>query len=120
MDAHRAFRDNLSATSLPYKPIVTMGWDVTPVCEYSLPWPFPPSPMTDRHDYPYISLTEGNTSERFRELCANSQRYCRSAAHQPKAVFINAWNEWTEGSYLLPEQYYGNAYLEAIRDTFKG
>ena len=66
-----------------------------------------------------MSLVEGNTPERFRELCANSLRYCQAAAHLPKAVFINAWNEWTEGSYLLPEQRFGSAYLEAIRDTFK-
>jgi len=119
MDTHRAFWDRMAGTSLPYQPIVTMGWDVTPRCEYTVPWPFPPSPLTGRHDYPYMSLTEGNTPERFHELCANSLRYCQQAAHQPKAVFINAWNEWTEGSYLLPEQRFGTAYLEAIRDAFK-
>ena len=119
IESHHAFWKRMSATSLPYQPIVTMGWDVTPRCETTIPWPFPPSPLTGRQDYPYMSLTEGNTPERFRELCASSLRYCQEAAHQPKAVFINAWNEWTEGAYLLPEQRYGTAYLEAIRDTFK-
>jgi hypothetical protein len=117
--AHKQFWAQMSTTALPYLPIVTMGWDVTPRCEYTIPWPFPPSPLTGRHDYPYISLIEGNTPAYFKELCASSQQYCQETSHQPKAVFINAWNEWTEGSYLLPEARYGTAYLEAIRDTFK-
>jgi hypothetical protein len=117
--AHRAFWSQMSDTALPYHPIVTMGWDVTPRCEYSVPWPFPPSPLTGKHDYPYMSLTEGNTPERFRELCESSLRYCLEAPHHPQAVFINAWNEWTEGSYLLPEKRYGKAYLEAVREAFR-
>jgi len=29
-----------------------------------------------------------------------------------------AWNEWTEGSYLLPEERTGTLYLEAIQKVF--
>jgi hypothetical protein len=39
---------------------------------------------------------------------------------QPKILMINAWNEWIEGSYLLPDMKYGFGYLEAVKDVMSG
>ena len=35
-----------------------------------------------------------------------------------KLITINAWNEWTEGSYLLPDTVNGSKYLEAVKAVF--
>jgi hypothetical protein len=96
--------------SLPYHPNVTVGWD--------------PSPRTVQSEvylnagYPFTPTLRNNTPERFRAALAAVKRRLDERSGGPKIVTLNAWNEWTEGSYLEPDTVYGMGYLEAVRAVF--
>ena len=40
------------------------------------------------------------------------QTLCRSSVDEP-LVFLNAWNEWAEGTHLEPDERFGHGWLEA-------
>lgn len=95
---------------VPYHPNVSMGWDSTPRTLQS-------DSFGDR-GYPFSAVMEGNTPEAFRDALASVQRFIAAGSDPHPMITINAWNEWTEGSYLLPDTVTGARYLEAIRDVF--
>ncbi len=99
-------------TDVVYFPNVTMGWDVTPRLT-----------QTDKFDsykgYPWTPVFNGdNTPQAFRSALLKAKQFLDDPKIQTKIVILNAWNEWTEGSYLLPEKRTGTKYLEAINDIF--
>ena len=97
---------------MPYFPNVTMGWD-----------PSPRTVASDRFDntgYPFTNTISGNTPERFRDALRAVRARLDERPAGPRIVTLNAWNEWTEGSYLEPDTEHGTAYLEAIREVFRG
>lgn len=95
---------------LPYYPNVTMGWD-----------PSPRTIQADAYDnlgYPFTPTLEGNTPQEFEKGLAQAKEFFDAGMGKPKILTINAWNEWTEGSYLEPDMINGMGYLEAIKRVF--
>jgi hypothetical protein len=48
-----------------------------------------------------------------------AKSFVERGGNQPQIITINAWNEWTEGSYLEPDSVHGMDYLNAIRNVFR-
>lgn len=79
----------------PHHPVVLPGWDN---------WPRRRKPRKAivLHD------AEPLTYRRWLEHAVRSQRWA-----DPGLVFVNAWNEWSEGAYLEPDDDYGRQFLQA-------
>jgi hypothetical protein len=94
-----------SILSIPLFPCVSVGWDATPRF-----------PAQGINDVVHIH----NTPESFAALLSKAKQYADSHPEQPKLITINAWNEWVEGSYLLPDMLNGYGYLEAVKKVIDG
>jgi len=95
---------------VPYFPNVSMGWDSSPRTEQDVDY--------QPRGYPYTAVTTGNTPAEFQKALEAAKAYLDRTPAARKIVTINAWNEWTEGSYLEPDTSNGMGYLEAIRAVF--
>jgi lipopolysaccharide biosynthesis protein len=49
----------------------------------------------------------------------NRTHNSRLLAENEKFIFINAWNEWAEGTHLEPDSKYGFKYLQATYDVLR-
>ena len=89
----------LSFTLYPH---VSVGWDSNP--RYNI-----------FHDDVCIDNTPENVENAFRY----ARDYIDSHPElKAPLVTVNSWNEWTETSYLHPDDLYGYGYLEAIKKVF--
>ena len=100
-EAHNVWTSSLD---VPVFPTVSIGWDDTPR--------FPGKGMHDTVHY-------NNTPEAFRHYLERARTFVNHHPEHPRFVYINAWNEWVESSYLLPDCKYGFGYLEAVKSVFK-
>ena len=86
---------------VPYFPHVSLGWDTNPRFTAFRP-----------------GILRDCTPENIEQALRMAKAYADAHAGQPPLITINSWNEWTESSYLLPDDLHGYGYLEAVRRVF--
>jgi O-antigen biosynthesis protein len=64
---------------------------------------------------------QNSTPALYQEWLTEACRFAAKVSDPDKRlVFINAWNEWSEGAYLEPDRRYGYAYLQATANALNG
>ena len=84
---------------VPYYPHVSVGWDNSPRTRES-------------------AVSRNNTPEEFQKALQAAKDFVDARPELHPLITINSWNEWTETSYLQPDNVYGYGYLEAVRNVF--
>ncbi|MES2111789.1 MAG: glycoside hydrolase family 99-like domain-containing protein [Bacteroidota bacterium] len=90
-----------STFQLTYYPHVSVGWDN--------------SPRTGKS-----AVVRNNTPANFEKALRMAKSYADTHPKQVPLITINSWNEWTETSYLQPDNVFGYGYLDAIKNVFAG
>lgn len=85
--------------SVPYHTHVSVGWDNNP-----------------RFSGFRAGIVKNNTPENFAKALRLAKKRAELCA--TPLITINSWNEWTETSYLQPDDMYGYGYLEAVKKVF--
>lgn len=85
--------------TMPYYPHVSIGWDNSPRMKES-------------------AVVRDNTPENFEYALRKAKEYVDARPRLHPLITINSWNEWTETSYLQPDNLYGYGYLEAVKRVF--
>ncbi len=85
--------------TIPYYPHISIGWDNSPRITQS-------------------AIVRNNTPENFAKALRDARDYADRHPNQVPLITINSWNEWTETSYLQPDNVYGYGYLEAVKKVF--
>jgi len=94
-----------SLLSIPFFTNVSIGWDDSPR--------FPDQSIEEVVRY---NKSPGS----FAAVLQDSKDYCDRHPEQIKLITIFSWNEWIEGSYLLPDRKYGFEYLERVKEVMNG
>ena len=82
-----------------YYPHISVGWDNSPRTGHS-------------------AVVKNNTPDNFEKGLRMAKAYADAHPKQVPLITINSWNEWTETSYLQPDNIFGYGYLNAIKKVF--
>ena len=90
-----------AALPFPFFPHVSVGWDNNPRFNGFRP-----------------GILRNCTPENIERALRMAKDYADRHPNQPPLITVNSWNEWTESSYLEPDDLNGYGYLQAIRRVF--
>jgi hypothetical protein len=103
-------RDRIAeSVDVPMAPNVSVGWDSTPRTPVGEP--------VRNEQWPYLPVVVDNTPQALEEALRTAAAWVADRPG-PGYMTINAWNEWTEGSVLEPDEQWGTAKLDAVRMVF--
>ncbi len=85
--------------TIPYYPHVSIGWDNSPRIGQS-------------------PVSRNNTPANFERALWFAKDFVDKRPDMHPLITINSWNEWTETSYLQPDNVHGYGYLEAVKKVF--
>ena len=83
-------------------PIMLPGWDR--------------SPRSGRRAVIYY----GSTPELWKKHCEEAVAAVQHKADEHKIIMLRSWNEWGEGNYVEPDERWGTAYLDALKEVLFG
>ena len=106
---YQVWEETRTRYSIPYHPNVSMGWDSSPRTVQS--------DRFESRGYPWTAVLDGNTPSAFQSALEKAREFATRETRGQRLITLNAWNEWTEGSYLLPDARYGSKYLHAVRSA---
>ena len=91
---------------------------VAKAVQRELPWWLPiPTGWDDRpRSFQNARVIRDRTPEKFAALCREARAFCER--NGIRHVVIHPINEWQEGSYIEPNEEFGFAMYDAIRDAF--
>ena len=96
-------KDKPKTTSIPRYRTTTLGWDNTP-----------------RRKVGFLTAFDYSLED-FYEWCYAIKEYAeRTYDEKNRFMFINAWNEWAEGTYLEPDEKYGYANINTFSKALYG
>lgn len=87
--------------SMTYFPNVTVSWDANP-----------------RFQFFTAGYINNSTPQKFEKYLMKAKEYIDKNNIEPRVITINAWNEWSEGSYLEPDTIWEYQYLDAVKNVF--
>jgi len=93
-----SWKEQADAGVLPFIPVVPTGWNDQP------------------RSFQKATVIYGRTPELFRSICEQARDFCRE--YGIKKIVLGPLNEWQEGSYIEPNEEYGFAMYDIVREVF--